>query len=197
MAINKKQWFDVRDSVVEREDGKGKYFNVQARFSDLAVINVEKSRIKRHNVYEYSIVLHTKVKRTMGDQAAQPNVTSQPLRFDKPELRGPDFEAAKALIMRCPEAWNHYQKYREAPVTEAEEKALHQIALHLAHQARPGKVMVEVNGELVERDIDPDAEEEDPEEDAVPPKISAPRKAVPVATKPRAKRPGKKTTKAA
>lgn len=180
MPINKKKFHDVEDSWVDREDGKGGYYNVQARFSDHPVINPGKSQIARHNVYDFAIVLHTRVKRTMGDAKAQENLTAQTIRFDKGKRLGSDdFEKAKALIVRCWDAWEYYQQYREAPVTESEQTALHQIELQRAHSLAPGKVLVDVGGVMVERDLDPDSEDRDEEEDEEP--VRRPAKAAPAA----------------
>lgn len=206
MAINKKKFYPVPDSLVEREDGHGKYYNVEARFSDHPVINPDKSRIARHNVYDFSIVLHTRVRRVMGDAAAQPNMSAQPIRFDKGKaLRGDDFERCKALIMRCWEAWTAFQAFREAPVTPGEQIALHQIELLRAHRQAPGKVMVDIGGgQLVERSLDPDDEgnEEDDEEESVATvqaraEAEASRPVAPRTTKPAAKPKRKATARAA
>ena len=161
--IDKREWFDVPDSLVMREDEKGTYHNVEARFADLPVINVEKSRIARHNVYDLSTVLHTRVKRIMGDARAQPNMSAQPIRFDKDKQGQSDFEAIKGMIMRCWDAWRHYQLYREAPITPSEELALHQIELQRNRQAVPGRVTVDIGGELVERRVD-DSEDDNSNE---------------------------------
>lgn len=163
MAINKKQWFDVPDSRVKREDGRGLYYNVEARFSDHPVINVEKSKIARHNVYDFSIVCHTRVKRAAGDAPAIKNMTSQALRFDKGKaLSKEGFEQAKSLIVRCLDAWEHYQLFREAPITEGERMALRQIGeMPLSSM---GRVLVDDGGKLVSHQID-DGEEPDEDDD--------------------------------
>jgi hypothetical protein len=173
MAINKKQWFDVPNSMTKREDGKGSYYNVDARFSDHPVINIEQSRIARHNVYEFSIVLHTRVKRAMSDARAQPNMSAQAIRFDKGATLGGDaFEAAKLLLVRCWDAWEHYQKFREAPVSASEELALHQIEVQRNRDLAPSKLTVSVGGQLVERDLesgDDYIEDVDDEQPSAPP----------------------------
>jgi hypothetical protein len=171
MSIDKKQWFDVLDSRVEREDGKGFYYNVEARFSDHPVINIEKSRIARHNVYEFSVVLHTRVKRAAGDVPAVKNMTSQPIRFDKAKLSQEQFNEAVKLIARCYDAWLHYQKFREAPVTSGEEKALLQLnqmpaAAIKSKKGKPATVMVDIGGDLVERQLAGADEDEDADEHA-------------------------------
>ena len=66
MQIEKRKWFDVPDSRVKRENGKGSFCNVEARFSDHAVINIPKSKEARRNVYDFSIVLHTRVGSVRG-----------------------------------------------------------------------------------------------------------------------------------
>lgn len=163
MTNPKKQWFPVKDSLTKGERGKS-YFNVEARFSDHPVINVEKSKIARHNVYDFSIVLHTRVKRNAFDGPAQPNVSAQALRFDKgAKMGGPDFDAAKNAIVRCWDAWEHYQTWREAPVTTAEKMALEQIeAMPLAAL---GTVKVDVGGKLVDARRAGDESDDDDDDD--------------------------------
>jgi len=164
MTNVKKQWFDVLDSKTEKENGNGFYYNVEARFSDHPVINVEKSRVARHSVYDYSIVLHTRVKRVAGDAKAQPNMSAQPLRFDKgAAMGGDDFDKAKLAIMRCWDAWQHYCKWREAPVTVAEKMAMEQISR--APLSAIGTVRVDKGGVLVDArragdETDDDADDE-------------------------------------
>lgn len=155
VPIDKRKWFDVPDSLVDREDGEGSYYNVEARFADHPVLNPEKSRIARHNVYDLGIVLHTRVKRVGGDVAAQKNMSARVLRFDKGDkLSETDFATAKKEIKRCWEAWEHYQRFRRSPVTAAERLALTQIAA--APQKSTG-VLVDMGGELVPYEADPDA----------------------------------------
>ena len=102
MQIEKRKWFDVPDSRVKRENGKGSFYNVEARFSDHPVINVAKSKEARRNVYDFSIVLHTRVKRAMGDLPAVKNMSAHALRFDKGKaLDKLEFERCKASIVRC------------------------------------------------------------------------------------------------
>lgn len=161
MSINKKQWFDVPDSFVKTENGG--YYNVEARFSDHPVLNPDKSRIARHNVYDFSIVLHTRVKRATGDVPATKNMSAQALRFDKGAGMGKgDFETAKRHITRCWDAWEHYQLFREAPVSPLEASALDQIL----HAPPPASLIVDKGGELVAHAID-DGEEREEEEEIV------------------------------
>jgi hypothetical protein len=169
MSINKKQWFDVPDSWVKTENGG--YYNVEARFSDHPVLNPEKARIARHNVYDFSIVLHTRVKRATGDVPATKNMTAQTLRFDKAARMGKgDFDTAKQLIARCWDAWQHYQLFREAPVSALEASAIDQIM----HAPQPASLLVDKGGELVEHTID-DGEEREDEEEIVEVKPAAPK----------------------
>lgn len=145
--VDKKKWFDVADSLFEDDDGN-EYYNVQAKFSDHAILNIEKSRAARKNVYEVGIVLHTKVMRQSDLTPAIKNSSSHVMRFDKGEdtrvmsyRAGPDgkdiihydgktgmgkeaFDAAVRDIMRCWDAWEHYQKFRTAPIHPMEEAAL-------------------------------------------------------------------------
>lgn len=178
--INKRQWFDVSDSLTTREDGKGEYCNVEARFADHPVLNPEKSRIKRANVYDIGIVLLTRVKRGPGDVKAQPNMSSQVLRFDKGERQGAEnFISAKKAIDRCRPAWDHYQLFRKSPVTDTERLALRQVE---AEPETPTGVLVDVEGELVRMDFDEDADDRDDDngpdvaEAAVPARFTKTRK---------------------
>lgn len=160
--LNKRQWFDVPDSLTEREDGKSSYCNVEARFADHPVLNPEKSRIARHNVYDLGIVLHTRVKRGPGDVKAQPNMSGLTLRFDKGDRQSKEnFEAAKQAVQRCRAAWDHYQLFRKAPVTEMEVRALAQ--LKTVPEPHKG-VLVDIGGKLVRKDFDIDKDEDDGDE---------------------------------
>jgi len=181
MANPKKQWFDVKDSLTKGERGK-EYYNVQARFSDHPVINVEKSKIARRNIYDYSIVLHTQVKRNAFDAPAQPNTSSQTLRFDKgSSMGGAEFEAAKAAIMRCWDAWEHYQTYRQAPVTVAEKMAMEQI--ERMPLSALGTVKVDIGGgRLVDARRAGDDDDGDDEDDG--PSIEELNKEAAIATAP-------------
>lgn len=107
----------------------------------------------------------------MGDLPAVKNMSAQTIRFDKGKaLDKIDFEAAKAAIVRCWDAWKDYQLHRQAAVTDMETWALKQIN----EMPLPGKVLVNVGGQLVEYDtVDPDeAEEDDDDEQAV---VTAPK----------------------
>ena len=144
----KKKWFPVPDSLTKRDDGRGKFYNIEARFEDHPVINVTKSQEARTQIYDTSIVLHTRIVRGAFGPAIK-NMSSQPIRFDKGRggttldqygkptvgLRQEDFNAAKALIQRCWEAWEYYQSFRTAPVSDLEEEALRHLA-RMPHPAR-------------------------------------------------------------
>jgi hypothetical protein len=196
---DKKKWFDVPDSLID--DGESEpYYNVQAKFADIPILNVEKSRIARHNVYDLGIVLHTKVLRGEDGAPATKNATSHVMRFDKGEdtrvasfRQGPDgkevvhydgcagigkeaFEAAMRDILRCWDAWQHYQKFREAPVHPMERKAMEIIGKRPS--ASVGTVMVDRgDGALVAQKIDDD-ENLDEDEVSAPLPIKKARKAV-------------------
>lgn len=162
--INKKQWFDLPDSLTKTEDGKSEYYNVEGRFRDHPVINVEKSRIKRHNVYEFSIVFETRLKRAAADAHAVKNMAPIPIRFDKgTELQQTEFERAVAAIRRGWSAWLHYQQFREAPVTENERVAIKLID----EQPAPQVLMVDTGNGLkpVKLDDDEPTDEDENEDD--------------------------------
>jgi hypothetical protein len=188
----KTKWFPVEDSELKNQDGEGTgVFNIDARFADHPILNVSKSRIARHNVYDLGPSLHMRILNNAdGDPVQVKNGTTHVMRFDKGEdkrvashVAGPggnmllhyegpegmgkeDFEAAVRDIIRCWPAWVHYQKFREAPVTLMEEKALAIIA------AKPlvsgGKIMVDVGGTLQARQIEADEGEEDEQGPARP-----------------------------
>jgi hypothetical protein len=183
--IDKKQWFDVADSLIN--DGEHEpYHNVQAKFSDIPILNVEKSKAARHNVFDIGIALHTKVLRLADGTPAFKNSTTHVLRFDKGQdtrvasyRPGPDgkevihydgqtgmgkeaFDAAVRDIMRCWDAWEHYQKFRLAPVHPLETRAMELIAKKPISAL--GTVMVDRgDGQLVafQPDTDDDADDED------------------------------------
>ena len=182
----KKQWFDVPDSKCKAENGD-EYLNVEARFADHPILDVAASKIARHSVYKYGIVLHTRVKRNTFDKPAIANASSFVLRFDKgpdntrtvmvpgalpgsmvphregePGMSKEDFDRAISLIMRCWEAWEHYQSFRKSPVTPLESEALKIIA------AKPtsafGRLVADKYGNAIE--IDPIEAEVDDDPDA-------------------------------
>lgn len=126
----KKKWFPAPDSLCQRTDGsKQRYYNIEGRFEDHKVINIPKSEEAREQVYDTSIVLHTRIILTGFGTRAVDNMTSQAIRFDKGVLlRQPDFQQAKAGLYRFWEAWQHYQTFRTAPVTDLETEALLQIS---------------------------------------------------------------------
>jgi hypothetical protein len=160
--INKKQWFDLPDSLTKTEDGKSEYYNVEGRFRDHPVINVAKSRIMRHNVYEWSITFETRIKRAAADAPAVKNLHSTPIRFDKgSELQQTEFERALAAIRRGWDAWQHYQKFREAPVTDAERQALQIIT----DQPAPQTLMVDTGSGLKPVKLDDDEERDEDDDD--------------------------------
>jgi hypothetical protein len=161
MKMDKGRWFNAPDSLTESEDGKSEYYNVEGRFADHPVLNPEKSRIARHNVYDIGIILHTRVKKAAGDVAAQRNMSPVPIRFDKGDKLGmEDFERAKRAISRFREAWDHYQSFRRSPVTAPEQLALRQISE--VPSSATGKVMVDMGGKLVPYRLD-GADEADPD----------------------------------
>jgi hypothetical protein len=195
--IDKTKWFDILDSMFVDEDGD-ECFNVQAKFADHPILNVEKSKAARHNVYDLGIVLHTKVLRSNDASPALKNGTSHVMRFDKGEdtrkasyRQGPDgkevvhydgcpgmgkdaFDAAVKDIMRCWDAWQHYQLFRKAPVHPLEARALEII------NSKPlsslGTLMVDRgDGTLVAHQVEND---EDGDEDAAPPPVRKSRKKV-------------------
>jgi hypothetical protein len=159
MTVDKRKWFDVPDSLTEREDGEASYYNVQARFSDHPVLHPEKTRIARSNVYEIGTILHTKVLRAGGDAPARKNMSQQVMHFGfgyKGEIFSEeDFKATKASIVRCWDAWQHYQTFREAPVREGEKLALGQIN---TSPEKPKGVLVDIGGKLERREFDVDAD---------------------------------------
>jgi hypothetical protein len=196
----KKRWFDVPDSLTKSEDGKREYFNVEARFHDHPVINVAKSTLARHNVHDFSIRLEMRVKYASGDVPAVRNATHHAIRFDKGSgLRSEDFKATMLLIQRCWDAWQHYQTFREAPISEAE-----RVAIRLIEQRpEPSTLMVDTgNGLRAVRLDEPEEGDDDDEGDylpddeeggdaggeAAPPAPAAPKVAKPKkAAKPKAK----------
>jgi hypothetical protein len=190
--VDKTKWFDVPDSVFVDEGGD-EYYNVQAKFADHPILNVEKSRAARHNVYDLGIVLHTKVLRLADANPAIRNGTSHVMRFDKGEdtrvpsyRQGPDgkevihydgtpgmgkaaFDAAVKDIMRCWDAWEHYQKFRKAPAHPLETRALELVSSK--PMAALGTLMVDRgDGTLIALEID-DGEDHGEEETPLPPPV--------------------------
>ncbi len=153
----RKRWFDVPDSKSrDGEDGEA-YYNVEARFADHPVIDPAKSRLAGHSVYQLVPQLHMHVKKNIFGNRSIKNSTSVVFRFDKgkdetvttgqvvgptgqmvpnregkPGMSKPDVDRAIALILRCREAWDHYQTFRQAPVWPLEEE----IVRNLAQRAR-------------------------------------------------------------
>lgn len=194
MTIDPKQWFQVSDSELMDQDGEPTgVFNIDARFADHPILNVEKSRIARHNVYDLGPCLHMRILKNGDGTKAVKNGTSHVMRFDKGEdtrvasqQPGPAgnlvlhydgcegmgkeaFEAAIRDIVRCFDAWQHYQHFRESPVTPLEVKAM-AIIERMPSANRPS-IMVDVGGKLVAREIErehDDDDEEQPEQPARP-----------------------------
>lgn len=186
MKIDTKKWFPVPDSeLMDQDDEPTGIFNIEARFTDHPILNVEKSRAARHNVYDQGPCLHMRVLHNSdGDPVQIKNSTSHVMRFDKgedtrvasqkpgpagnpvlhydgsPGMGKEEFEAAIRDIVRCWAAWQHYQKFREAPVTPLEARAMELIAQMPSAQT-PGVIMVDVGGKLQARKIDQDDEEEE------------------------------------
>ena len=184
-VVDSKKWFDVPDSIFIDDNGN-EYYNVQAKFADHFILNVQKSQAARHNVWDVGIVLHTKVLRITDATPAIRNGTSHVMRFDKGEdLRvksyrpGPDgkevehydgpegmgaqgFDAAVRDIIRCWDAWQHYQLFRTSPVHPLETKALDIISKKPLHVL--GTVIVDRgDGNFETVRLEPD-EEDDPAE---------------------------------
>src|SRR5688572_15203797 len=197
MTIDTKQWFPVPDSELMDQDGEPTgIFNIDARFTDHPILNVEKSRAARHNVYDLGPCLHMRILHNSdGDPVLVKNGTSHVMRFDKgedtrvasqrpgpagnpvlhydgsPGMGKEEFEAAIRDILRCWAAWQHYQLFREAPVHPLERKAL-EIIDQMPTSKRPGVVMVDVGGKIEAREI----EQSDGDEDDDVPVRPAPRK---------------------
>lgn len=168
--IDKNQWFDCPDSLVKRPENEGgSYYNVQGRFADHPVINIAKSRIARHNVHDFSITFYKRVLTALEGPATK-NSHPHPIRFDKGiGMRQEDFDIARRTIQANPDAWAHYCKFRQAPVTDLERMALGQI--DRAPLSSMGKVLVDVDGELVPVDLDT---EEAPDPDDQPDLVDVP-----------------------
>lgn len=194
MTIDSKKWFDVPDSKSKDTDEEGEYCNVEARFADHPILDVAACKAARHNVYFYGPVLHMRVKRTSLGSKAIKNAHSVVMRFDKgfedirieqgigpqgnsvpvrvgnPGMGKEDFDRACKLIVRCWEAWEHYQGFRKAAVTELEQHALEIIAQSPGRVK--GRIMVDRKGQILEIDQVYDEHAEDdpdftPEADAV------------------------------
>ena len=150
----RKRWFDVADSKSkDGEDGEA-YYNVEARFADHPVINPAESRRVGHSVYQLVPQLHMHVKKNIFGSRSIKNSTSVVFRFDKgkdetqttaqvigptgqmvpnregkPGLSKPDVDRAISLILRCWDAWEHYQTFRKAPVWALEAEVIGNLAL--------------------------------------------------------------------
>jgi hypothetical protein len=180
--IDKNKWFDVTDSGSKNDQGEI-FFNVEARFGDHPIIDVHASNIARHAVYFYGPVLHMRVKRTSLNVSAIKNCYSVVMRFDKgaPDIRieqgiapngqsvpsrvgkeGMDKEAfnrACKLIARCWDAWEYYQKFRKAAVTELEQEAV--AIISQSPNKVKSRLMVDREGKIMEVDPVRDDEAED------------------------------------
>ena len=199
----KKQWFDVPDSKTRGEDGKI-FYNVQARFADHPALDPVASRIAGYSVHKLVPQVHMNVKKNIFGQKTVKNSTSVVFRFDKGrdetfvtgQVVGPtgamvpnregkngiskaDFDRYVGLIMRCWDAWEHYQSFREAPAWPLEEEAMKIIAGKPA-SARGVRLVVDREGNLAEYTPagDEDDEEFDPDADVeMPQHVVAPRSA--------------------
>lgn len=186
MTIDTKQWFPVPDSELKDQDGEPTgVFNIEARFTDHPILNIEKSRIARHNVYDLGICLHQRILYNSDLEPLQiKNSISHVMRFDKgedtripsqkpgpngnmvlhydgcPGMGKEEFDKAVKDIVRCWSAWVHYQNFRESTVTPLEEKAM-RIIDAMPTSGRPGVVMVEIDGKLQPREFEQDGEEEE------------------------------------
>jgi hypothetical protein len=129
---------------------------------DHPVINIPKSKEARHNVYDLSIVLQTRVKRAMGDMPAVKNMVGQAIRFDKGKaLCKEDFDVAKVLIVRAGRPGRITSSTARRRSLKMEKWALKQIN----EMPLPGRALVDVGGQLVEHDtVDPEESEEDDDE---------------------------------
>lgn len=175
--IDEKKWFDVDDSRLRDEKGKiipDSEANIDCRFADHPILDVVASRAKRHNVYFYGPVLHMRVKQTGLGVKAIRNSTSFVMRFDKgpediqteqgigpqgnsvqvrlgsPGMGKEDFDRACKLIVRCWDAWEHYQTFRKSAVTELEEEAMEII--NQSPNRVKSRIMVDREGKIVEVD---------------------------------------------
>lgn len=185
----KNKWFLVPDSLTDHESGKpeDRFYNVEARFRDHPVLDVAASEIERHNVYKPGIACEQRVIKAAIGTPAVKNMTPHVLRFDKgPKLPRVDFDACVAVIKRCWDAWQHYQTFREAPVTREEERA---VAL-IMRGPRPDEIMMaDANGRLTKVIID---DGEEPEGDELDAEDGAEDQAPAPAAQPAAARPAKK-----
>ncbi len=151
--IDKKKWFDIPDSKTKGDDGNV-FYNVEARFADHPVVNIPASKkIGLGSVYDLVPQLHMHVKKNIFGNRAIVNSTSVVFQFQKgrdetaatTQVIGPtgamvpnrvgkvglskaDIDRLASLIMRCREAWEHYQKFRQAPIWPLEEDVVKIIA---------------------------------------------------------------------
>jgi hypothetical protein len=190
--IDKKKWFDVPDSGSKDDQGEI-FYNVEARFGDHPILDVKASKAARHNVYFYGPVLHMRVKRTSLNSRAIKNCYSVVMRFDKgeedirieqgiapngqsvpvrvgnPGMGKENFNRACKLIVRCWDAWEHYQKFRKSAVTPLEQEAI-AIVSQSPNKVK-SRLMVDREGKLME--VDPVREEEAEDEPDFTPEMGA------------------------
>jgi hypothetical protein len=193
MKVDPKKWFHVEDSKVRDPDSGSFFYNVEARFADHPILDVDASRRARRNVYFYGVVMHTRVLKANDGAKAIANCTSHVMRLDKgrdetrhipatgPEgnttttrvgksgLPREEVDRCIATIKRCPEAWNYYQQFRKAPVTELETEILKIISQMPEKRNIP---VIDAHGNTLSVDsLEPDHAEDDPdaqiEEDAL------------------------------
>lgn len=196
MTIDKKKWFPLEDSKTRDEKGRiipDSEANVEARFADHPILDVKASKAARRNVYFYGPVLHLRVIKTSLGVRAVKNSHSYVLRFDKgpediriesgigplgnsipvrignPGMAKEDFDRACKLIVRCWEAWEYYQKFRQSAVTELELHCL-EIISQTPNKLK-GRLLVGRDGNVMEVDDVHDAIED--EVDFTPPEPDA------------------------
>lgn len=160
----RRRWFDAPDSEVKREDGQGSYLNVEGRFQDHPVLNLAKSKARRHNVYDIGVKLEMRVKMAPGDVPAERNRSAIVLRFDKDGIREPDFQRMVECILRFPEAWRCYQEFRQSAVLPMERQVLRRVGE--SPLSASGKIMVDDgSGQVVAKSFELDEDEDDEERD--------------------------------
>lgn len=145
----RKKWFDVPDSKSKDGDEDSAYYNVEARFADHRVLDAPASHQAGHSVYQLVPQVHMHVKKNIFGNRSIKNSTSVVFRFDKGrdmtvttgQVMGPtgqmvpnregrpgvskwDVDRYVDLILRCHEAWLHYQTFRLAPVHPLEEEVV-------------------------------------------------------------------------
>lgn len=116
------EWFFAENSKIRDADGRPVgHPNVSGRFEDYQVVDGAASKAQRKNVYRTGIILYSKIH--VGSNGAVSNeMTGRVLDF----VAYPE-EAANEAILRFPDAWKAYQKYRTAPPQEGEYELLMEI----------------------------------------------------------------------